>query len=140
MNIRLAKENDLLRIAEMTKDLTVHLGAFEWTVENHLRHVTRRFMNVKYIHIVAEDNNEIVGFTGAELKSKRTAYMLKGYVEPSQRKKGVMRLMEAKLTELLKEKGVTKIDLKDDPNNTEGINTWKALGYESISETRRKLI
>jgi ribosomal protein S18 acetylase RimI-like enzyme len=140
MNIRLATKNDLYRIAEMTKDLTVHLGAFEWTVENHLKHITRRFNNAQYIHIVAESNKEIIGFTGAEQKNKRTAYMLKGYVEPKQRKKGVMRMMEAKLIEILKEKGIARLDLKVDPNNKEGINTWTALGYETISETRRKMI
>lgn len=140
MEIRLAKENDLRRIAEMTKDLTVHLGAFEWSVENHLKHINRRFNNEKFIHIVAEIDNEVVAFTGAEIKSKHTAYMLKGYVETTFRKRGIMRRMETKLIELIKEKGINKLDLKVDPNNKEGLNTWTALGYKTISETRRKMI
>lgn len=123
MKIRIAKEKDLFRIEEMTKALTIHLGAFEWTVDNHLKHIKHRFMDERYIHIVAEDTNEIVGFTGAELISKRTAYMLKGNVEPCHRKKGVMRLMEGKLIKLLQEKGVKRIDLKVDPNNNEGLKT-----------------
>lgn len=140
MEIRLAKNDDLQRIAEMTKDLTIQLNSFEWSVENHLKHVIRRFNNEKYIHIVAEIDNEVVGFTGAELKSKRTAYMLKGYVEKIHRKKGIMRRMETQLIELLKEEGINKLDLKVDPNNKEGLNTWTALGYKTISETRRKII
>ena len=140
MEIRLATKDDLYRIAEMTRDLTLHMGAFEWTVENHLKHVKRRFSNLRYIHIVAEQDNKIIGFTGVELKSKRTAYMLKGYVEPQYRKKGVMRKMEAKLIEILKEKGVTKVDLKVDSNNHEGKSTWTALGYKTIRETMRKQI
>ena len=140
MEIRLATKDDLYRIAEMTRDLTLHMGAFEWTVENHLKHVKRRFSNLRYIHIVAEQDNKIIGFTGVELKSKRTAYMLKGYVEPQYRKKGVMRKMEAKLIEILKEKGVTKVDLKVDSNNHEGKFTWTALGYKTIRETMRKQI
>jgi len=116
------------------------MGAFEWTVENHLKHIKRRFANPRYIHIVATNNGEIIGFTGAELKSKRTAYMLKGFVEPSCRRKGIMREMEARLIEVLKQKGVTKVNLKVDSSNREGKSTWIALGYTTIRETRRKRI
>ena len=138
--IRFATKDDLYRIAEMTRDLTLHLGAFEWTVENHLKHVKRRFSNQRYTHLVAAKGNTIIGFTGAELKSKCSAYMLKGYVEPSYRKQGVMRQMESKLIAILREKGVSKIDLKVDSKNQEGKSTWIALGYETIRETMRKKI
>jgi hypothetical protein len=50
IKIRSATKDDLYRIAEMTRDLTRHLGAFEWKVENHLRHIKRRFSNPKYIY------------------------------------------------------------------------------------------
>jgi ribosomal protein S18 acetylase RimI-like enzyme len=140
MEIRSATKNDFYRIAEMTRDLTLHMGSFEWTVENHLKHVKRRFSNPAYIHLVAFIDDKIIGFTGAELKSKYTAYMLKGYVEPSFRRKGVMRKMEARLIEILKEKGVIKVDLKVDSNNREGKSTWTALGYKTIRETMRKQI
>lgn len=140
MEIRYATEGDLFRIAEMTRALTLHLGAFEWTVENHLRHVKRRFSNPKYIHLVATEDDKIIGFTGAELKSKRTAYMMKGYVEPIYRRRGIMRQMEGKLVEILRERGVSKIDLKVDSNNHEGKSTWVSLGYETIRETMRKQI
>ena len=138
--IRYATKDDLQRIAEMTSDLTLHLGSFEWTVANHLKHVKRRFSNQRYIHLVAVQNNRIIGFIGAELKSKQTAYMLKGFVEPSFRKKGVMRDMESKLIEILRKKDVSKIDLKVDSQNQEGKATWMALGYETIRETMRKTI
>jgi ribosomal protein S18 acetylase RimI-like enzyme len=140
MEIRFATKDDLFRIAEMTRDLTVHMGAFEWTVENHLKHVKRRFSNPRYIHLVAIIDCNVIGFTGAEQKSKRTAYMMKGYVEPSFRRKGVMQNMEAKLIEILRDKGVNKIDLKVDTDNKEGKNTWVALGYKTIRETMRKQI
>ena len=140
MEVRYATESDLYRIAEMTKALTAHLGAFEWKVETHLRHVKRRFSSSKYIHLVAVDDEQIIGFTGAELKSKRTAYMMKGFVEPPYRRKGVMRQMEARLVNILREIGVSKIDLKVDSNNLEGRSTWAALGYETILETMRKKI
>lgn len=140
IKIRFATEDDLYRIAEMTRDLTRHIGAFQWRVESHLKHVKRRFPNPRHIHLVAVIDGEIAGFTGAELKSKRTAYMLKGYVEPSYRRRGVMRKMEAKLIEILREKGVSKIDLKVDSNNQEGKSTWIALGYKTIRETMRKHI
>jgi ribosomal protein S18 acetylase RimI-like enzyme len=140
MDIRYAVEEDLLRIAEMTRALTLHLGAFEWTVENHLRHVKRRFSNSRYIHLVAVEDDEVVGFTGAEMKSGRTAYMMKGYVEPAYRRKGVMRLMEVKLVEVLRDIGVSKIYLKVDTSNQEGKSTWVALGYETVRETMMKRI
>jgi ribosomal protein S18 acetylase RimI-like enzyme len=140
MEIRFATKGDLYRIAEMTRALTLHLGAFEWSVENHLKHVKRRFANTRYVHIVAEQNNSIIGFTGAELKTKRTAYVLKGYVEPSYRRKGVMRKLESKLIDSLREKGVSKIDLKVDSSNQEGKTTWVALGYKTIRENMRKQI
>jgi ribosomal protein S18 acetylase RimI-like enzyme len=140
VKIRLATADDLYRIAEMTRELTLHLGAFEWTVKNHLKHIKRRFSNQRYIHIVAEQGGILIGFTGVELKSKRTAYMLKGYVEPVYRQKGVMRQMEEKLVEILRDKGVYKIDLIVDSHNKEGKSTWPALGYNTIRETMRKEI
>ena len=140
MEIRFAVKDDLYRIAEMTRDLTLHMGAFEWTAENHLRHITRRFSGSRYIYLVAVEDGEIVGFTGAELKSKRTAYMMKGYVEPSHRRKGIMCRLEGELVEILREKGVAKIDLLVDSNNGEGKSTWTALGYKTVRETMRKQI
>ncbi|MDD2998453.1 MAG: GNAT family N-acetyltransferase [Candidatus Riflebacteria bacterium] len=140
MKIRNASEADLYRIAEMTRALTIHLGAFEWTVENHLRHIRRRFSNPRYIHLVAIVNEKTVGFTGAEKKSKQTAYMMKGYVEPAYRRRGIMRQMQEKLIENLREQGVSSIDLKVDSNNPEGKSTWVALGYKTSRETMRKQI
>ncbi len=138
MVIRCATEQDLPRIAEMTRDLTVHMGAYTWAVDKHLKHVRRRFENSRYIHIVAELDHSIIGFTGVELKTKRTAYMLKGYVEPSCRRTGVMRAMEKRLTEILRELGISKLDLLVDSGNREGRSTWVALGYQSVRETMRK--
>ena len=138
--IRFATEDDLYRIAVMTRALTLHLGAFEWTVENHLKHVKRRFSNQRYIHLVATQGRRVIGFLGAELRSKRSAYMMKGYVEPSYRKHGVMRQMEGKLIEILREKGLSQIDLIVDSTNQEGKSTWTALGYETVRETMRKNI
>jgi GNAT superfamily N-acetyltransferase len=136
--VRGAREADLPRIAEMTRDLTVHMGAFEWSVENHLKHVTRRFRNPRYLHMVAEVEGKVIAFTGAEMKSTRTAYMLKGFVEPAHRRKGVMRRLEAALVEELREKGVNKLDLRVYSDNGEGKATWAALGYRTIRETMRK--
>jgi len=138
MEIRYAVESDLYRIAEMTRALTLHLGAFEWTVENHLKHVKRRFSNSRYIHLVAVDNDKIIGFTGAELKSKHTAYMMKGYVEPTSRRTGVMRQMESRLVEILRDRGVSTLELKVYSTNKEGRSTWVALGYQTVRETMQK--
>ena len=138
MKIRFATEHDLYRIAEMTRDLTHHIGAFEWKVENHLRHIKRRFASARYIYLVAVEGKVIVGYIVAELKSKRTAYLMKGYVEPSHRRKGVMRRLEGKLIEFLREKGLSKVDLKVESKNKEGKATWNALDYSTIRETMRK--
>ena len=138
MEIRYATEDDLPRIAEMTRDLTAHLGAFEWTAENHLRHIRRRFADARYLHLVAVEGGQVVGFTGAELKSKRSAYMMKGYVEPAHRRKGIMRALEARLVEILRERGVASLHLIVDAHNREGRSTWAALGYETVRETMEK--
>ena len=138
--IRTAKKDDLVRIAEMTRDLTIHHGAFQWSIENHLKHIKRRFSNPRYFHIVATVHNKIVGFTGAELRSSKAAYMLKGFVEPSFRRKGIMRQLENRLEDILKEKGITKLDLKVNSNNEEGKSTWKALGFKTVQESMRKQI
>ena len=138
MEVRFATEGDLLRIAEMTRALTIHHGAFEWTVESHLKHVSRRFSNPRYLHLVAVEGDRIVGFTGAELKSGHTAYMMKGYVEPEYRRRGIMRLMESKLVAILRERGIATLYLLVDSNNQEGKATWLALGYHTVRETLRK--
>jgi ribosomal protein S18 acetylase RimI-like enzyme len=140
VNVRPAAEKDLRRIAEMTRDLTLHHGAFQWSADNHLKHVKRRFSNPRYIHLVAELENQLVGFTGVELKSGKTAYMLKGFVEPAVRRQGIMRRMETTLEQLLKQRGVTKLDLKVNSSNIEGKATWHALGFQTIQETMRKCL
>lgn len=140
VKVRFAIKDDLYRIAEMTRDLTRHIGAFEWKVESHLRHVKRRFANPRYMYLVAVEDEEIVGFTGGEQKSKHTAYLMKGYVERTHRRKGVMRRLEGKLIEILREKGISRVDLKVDSKNQEGKAMWIALGYETIRETMRKRI
>ena len=140
MEIRLAKKDDLYRIAELTRLLAMHMGSYEWKVENHLKHVRRRFNNPRYIHLVAVFDQKVMAFTGAELKSGKSAYMFKGFVEEAYRRKGVMRAMEAKLIEILREKGINKIDLLVDTDNPEGRSTWMALGYKTIRETMRKYI
>ena len=48
--------------------------------------------------------------------------------------------MEGRLVEVLRERGVSKIDLLVDSNNPEGKATWQALGYRTIRETMRKQI
>ena len=140
LEIRLAKKGDLYRIAEMTSDLTSHLGAFEWKVENHLKHIKRRYANPRYFYLVAIEDGKIVGFNGAELKSGNLAYLMKGYVEPTYRRKKIMRHLEDKLIKILHGKGISKIELKVHSRNQEGRATWIALGYETISETMRKQI
>jgi ribosomal protein S18 acetylase RimI-like enzyme len=140
VKVRDATEEDLVRIAEMTRDLTLHHGAFQWSIENHLKHVKRRFSNPRYIHLVAEQDNRLIGFIGAEIKSGKTAYMLKGFVEPAFRRKGIMRQMENALEQILKQRGITKLDLKVNSSNIEGKSTWKALGFQTIQETMRKQI
>jgi ribosomal protein S18 acetylase RimI-like enzyme len=140
LEIQLAKKGDLYRIAEMTSDLTCHLGAFEWKVENHLKHIKRRYANSRYFYLVAIENGNIVGFSGAELKSGKLAYLMKGYVEPAYRRKKIMRHLEDKLIEILREKGISKIELKVHSRNKEGRAAWIALGYKTISETMRKEI
>jgi hypothetical protein len=57
MEVRFATEGDLLRIAEMTRALTIHHGAFEWTVESHLKHVRRRFSDPRYLHLLAVEDD-----------------------------------------------------------------------------------
>lgn len=140
VTVREATEDDLVRIAEMTRDLTLHHGAFQWSVDNHLKHVKRRFFNPRYIHLVADLEHKVIGFTGAELKSGKTAYMLKGFVEPLYRRKGIMRYMEYTLETILKQRGVIKLDLKVNSRNIEGKSTWTALGFQTIQETMRKNI
>jgi ribosomal protein S18 acetylase RimI-like enzyme len=140
VKVRAAIEDDLVRIAEMTRDLTLHHGAFQWSVENHLKHIKRRYSNPRYIHLVAELENRLIAFTGAEIQSGKTAYMLKGFVEPDFRRKGIMRQMENTLEKILKQRGLTKLDLKVNSNNNEGKLTWKALGFKTIQETMRKQI
>lgn len=140
IEIRLAKKSDLHRIAEMTRDLTHHLGAFEWKVENHLKHIKRRYSDQRYFYLIAVDSEKIVGFTGAEIKSGNLAYLMKGYVEPPYRRKKIMSHLQQKLIEILHVKGISKIDLKVHSNNPEGKATWIALGYKTINETMRKQI
>ena len=58
--------------------------------------------NSRYFYLVAIEHGKIVGFSGAELKSGKLAYLMKGYVEPAYRRKKIMHRLEGKLIEILR--------------------------------------
>ena len=80
----------------------------------------------------------MVGYTGAEPNSGRTAYKMKGYAEPEHRRRGIMRLIESKLIAILRERGMAPMHLLVDSSNREGKATWLARGCETVRQTMRK--
>lgn len=80
-------------------------------------------------YFLIKDNNEAIGYIGVLPKDKKL-FLSKLYVKSAERGKGYGREAIKFLEELAIKKGVNRISLTVNKNNSATIETYKKLGFE----------
>ena len=141
MEIHRAKLSDLPRLAEMYLDLFRHIKGFETSsLESMKRYARRKFHQKHHFIFVAVEESSIVGAVTVRMVSKRRGHLLDAYVEPSHRRRGVMKSLDQRVTQFLRKRGATTVTLEVQASNREGVETWPALGYEIYEYSMKKEI
>ncbi len=139
MEIRQAKNNDLSSLAEMYLALFRHIsGPTTSSIEAMNRYANKKLHQKHHFTFVAEEKRELIGTITVRLMSKRRGHIIDAYVEPSFRRKGVLRNLENQVKAFLKKRKVTSITLEVQSDNVEGINSWKSLGYMTYEVSMKK--
>jgi len=141
MEIRRAKNSDLSRLAEMYLALYRHIsGPATSSLESMNRYANRKLHQKHHFTFVAEENSELIGAITVRLLSKKRGHLIDAYVEPVQRRKGVLRKLESRVRVFLKKRDVTSITLEVQSDNVEGLSSWESLGYMTYEVSMKKVI
>ena len=136
---------DSRRIAEMIRDLKQHVDIAEnkrpmrWSVDKINNHVLHRLEKPdRYFYLVACFDQDIIGVIEAHFRTKKRLYLMKGFVEPAFRRRGIMRSLEKQLVSHATARKVSEIELEVRTGNKEGMATWESLGYKAIKTIENK--
>lgn len=95
---------------------------------------------VKDLFLVATKNNELIGYTVAELESRneagKTGHIMNIAVKKGYRKKGIGTQLMDEIERRLKEKGATDIYLEVKVSNRDAIRLYESRGYLIRSEIK----
>lgn len=101
----------------------------------------------KSITLVAEENNEIIGYTNALITSRAPFFVIQKiglidaiYVTEKSRNQGVAKLFLDELFKWFKSKQIEYVELKVHENNKIAKNTWSKYGFKDYSHQRIKRI
>ena len=136
---------DSRRIAEMIRDLKQHVDIaknkrpMRWSVDKINNHVLHRLEKPdRYFYLVACFDQDIIGVIEAHFRTKKRLYLMKGFVEPAFRRRGIMRSLEKQLVSHATARKVSEIELEVRTGNKEGMATWESLGYKAIKTIENK--
>ena len=141
MDIHRAKPSDLPRLAAMYLDLFRHIkGSEASSLESMKRYANKKYHQKHHFIFVAVDAGNIIGAVTVRMISKKRGHLLDAYVEPGFRRKGVMKKLEQRVIQFLRKRGATTVTLEVQASNSEGVQTWPALGYEIYEYSMKKEI
>ena len=141
MQIRRAKLSDLPRLAEIYLNLFRHIkGSKVSNIDAMKRYASRKLHQKGHFIFVAEKEGSLIGTLTVRMISKKRGHLLDAYVEASQRRGGVMKALEGRVTQFLRKRGVTTVTLEVQSSNREGVETWPALGYKIYEYSMKKEI
>lgn len=114
ISIRTAIPGDEKAIFELIKELALYERAPDQVTNTSMQLAIDLFEDQICDAIVAEENNEIVGFalyyTSYSTWKGRCLYLEDFYVQENKRKKGIGNLIFDKVVEIAKNKGVKRMD------------------------------
>ncbi|MHB9285639.1 N-acetyltransferase family protein [Halobacteriales archaeon Cl-PHB] len=142
MDIRLAKGEDteeVIRVAAATwehdyPDVLHRENAAEyvdeWYDEDRIRSEIRQ---EDAVVLVAEDEGDVVGFAHG-VWDRRTGHILRLYVEPDYRERGIGRDLLAATRDALTRRGSDRIQATALADNDAGNEFYRSAGFEKIDE------
>jgi ribosomal protein S18 acetylase RimI-like enzyme len=102
--------------------------------------VQRGLKRRNYFIFVAVEDREIVGTITVHLRGRTKGSIDDAYVKPAFRRRGVIRALEERAVQLLREHGASTAEFNVRADNEEGMGTWPVLGYEPYKIVMKKRI
>lgn len=163
MNIRNMIEIDIDNVSELFIEQVLHIKNLndcycdneacikqEELFEKFKKYLWEFYSNPDALIIVAEDNNQIIGFIIGVIipcrvptfisKVKKVGYIEEAHVITAYRRKGILRKMEKLLLSFFREHDIQHVELNYFTANNIGKKSWELLGYRTYMEYGRKLI
>ncbi len=124
--IRMAEDKDIDSIAEIDK----LCFATPWSRDAYARELRA---NKLAFYIVAEEDNEIIGFAGL-WGIIEEGHITNVAVHPAYRNKGLGRTLVSRLIEVAEEYGIDKFTLEVRPSNDAAITLYSKLGFKGVGK------
>lgn len=86
--------------------------------------------------VTISSNDKTIGFATWRLTTNKTARIEVMEVRPTDRKKGIGKILVTQLLNFLRDKGVHVVDLQCSPNTSEPV--WKRLGFVEFPDSPEK--
>ena len=151
MLIRKAKKQDLKQIAKLDLILAMEISQKDFfkkdeTILKKMEkpYLYRDFKNKNNIFFVAEDKNQIIGFTGGHIKTnlkffkiKQVGFIREVYVKPSYRHHGLGQKLMREIIKWFKSKNIKVAQLTVLTNNKPAMKFYQSMGFE---ENRKKMV
>jgi ribosomal protein S18 acetylase RimI-like enzyme len=155
MNIRKANQKDI----EKTSELCAELAKFEYgidpffkvfskkAVKNFKSYVKKGINKKDKFILVAETQNQIVGFVYCEIKKRPGMFILKkiGYIVdifilPKFRKKGTGTILIKNAIKKFKQNKIKFVQINSLTGNKKAIRLYKKIGFKEYEKQLRKKI
>lgn len=146
MIIRKAEETDFKQVLDLQLELEKTECKFDsnlvegcYDTNEGKRRLKNRIMDKNQIFLVAQSDDEIIGFIDGRIMDEAIWYKEKvGILEhicvgKEYRKKGIAMLLLKKFEEEIKKMGAKYIQILAFPNNNPAIDLYKKYGYKEYS-------
>ncbi len=146
INIRKAKKDDFNGILKLAEELYRTEVPFDKNLNKNYYNnqkakdtLKKSILSRKKIHLVAIDNNDIIGYIDGYILDKEEVYIQKvAYldhlcVSPNYRKQGIGKLLMDEFTEIMKKQDVKFIKLNAFENNISAVSLYKKEGFKEYS-------
>ena len=139
--IRPIKEQDDAKVGELIKTVLTEFKANKPGTayyDESTNHLSTLFLNNKAAYWVIEENNKIIGCGGifpTDGLPSNTCELVKLYLYPTARGKGLGRDLMFKCFEKAKELGYENIYLESMPELNEAVTLYERVGFEHLSNS-----
>jgi ribosomal protein S18 acetylase RimI-like enzyme len=133
MLIESITKKDVIRIADMYYGIYCHVYKrpnSKRKKEKLINYVEVRRKRKDYFIYKAIVRGKIIGTIASKRLSSKRGYITGAYVEPTSRRKGILKKLEKYALVELKNRGIKIVELNVRSDNHEGLSTWNALGYK----------
>lgn len=146
VNIRKAKKADFNKILKLAKELheaelpfDKNLNKNYYNNKKEIKDLKKSISSRKKVVLVAESDNDVIGYVNGYLMDKEEAYIEKvAYldqlcVSEKCRKQGVGKMLINEFTKIMKEKNAKFIKLNAFENNIPAVSLYEKEGFKEYS-------